>query len=242
MNKYQKYLDVLQKYENSASQEFSKYQEKAHIVKSMVVDDSVFFMKRLYESLSEIVRFEDDLWKALYLMKDASKQIIATKVILVNQSHKQKCSCNTKYIVCDHDDDNKYSSHIVTLFKNSQHGQIYMFDPNGKCDKQINDWLYRKNKYLLDSQDLEGMYPKLTLPKYPGIQFHADPPNNGYINDAGYCIFYNFLAIKKILELPNGNIYTRIKQLTDSPEPITIFPADDKIGKVSKKIVDHVFA
>ena len=179
--------------------EFSKYGKYANIVEEMIENDEEKYVKVFYEFLSNklSVEYIDNFWSALNKIKKKKKCIIATRIEIVNQDHLEDgCSCNQKYKICNDDTGDKYSSHAVSLFKDNN--KIYMFDPNGVFLKTEHTWLYKSKdgKRLLDSSDFEKEI-KLKLPKYKGVQAYCKvlKVNQEFIDNAGYCMFYNFTGI-----------------------------------------------
>ena len=273
---------------SSGIPQYSQYGNLAHIVESMVDNDNITYVKPFYESLSsDILKVEyiDNFYEALEKINSNTfnKGVIVSRIVIVNQDHiintipteqheqlneedlsKYNCSCNTSDIICNSDIGDKYSSHAVSLFKHKINGKIYMFDPNGVFNKLIDTWLYQSdnNLNLYDTEKFEKYLNlngvKIELPKNKGIQSLAAPPNNGYIDDAGYCMFYNYLGIQRVIEeLKQKNkkhIMTLIKELTDFQSEINEdgdfvkpqglqqnFPSDDEMGIVSHEIIKNIF-
>ena len=234
--------------------EFSKYGKYANIVEDMIDNDNVKYVKPFYEFLSNklSVKYIDNFWNALKQIKKNNKCVIATRIEIVNQDHLQnECSCNQEHKICNDDNGDKYSSHAVSLFKDNNN--IYMFDPNGVFNKQEHTWLYKSKdkKRLLDSNDFEKEN-KLTLPKNKGIQAYCKilKVNKEYIDNAGYCMFYNFIGIAYVAEHIengfNGDITELIKDISDfnyknRNKLYNIFPKDKDIGKKSLNIIETIF-
>ena len=273
---------------SSGISEYSQYGNLQDIVKAMVDYDNITYVKPFYESLSsDILKVEyiDNFYEALDKINSDTfgKGVIVSRILIVNQDHiihtipkekleqlseeellKYKCSCSLSDIICQDNIGNKYSSHAISLFKHKNKGKIYMYDPNGVFKKLIDTWLYKShdNAHLFDTKEfkeyLNNNNFNIELPKYKGIQSLAYTPNNGYIHDYGYCMFYNYLGIYKLIEeLKNKNkknITTIIKELTDFKEeydedgnlikPVSLhqnFPPDDEMGIVSHEIVKSIF-
>ena len=234
--------------------EFSKYGKYAKIVEEMIENDNIKYVKPFYEFLSNkmSVKYVDNFWKALSELKKKNKGIIATRIEIVNQDHlENECACNQEYKICDNNDGDKFSSHAVSLFKDNK--KIYMFDPNGVFIKSEHMWLYKSkdNKRLLDSNDFMKE-TKLILPEHKGVQAYCKilKVNQEFIDNAGYCMFYNFIGIayiiKQIENNYNDNIVELIKSVSDLESKnrkklYNIFPKDKDIGKISLKIIENVF-
>ncbi len=242
--------------------EFKKYGKYSKIVKKMVDDDYLPYVKKFYESLSiknlKII-YIDNFWLALDEIKSSSKSIIATRIEIINQDHlyninKKKCTCITENKICNNNTGEKYSSHAVSLFKNRKNGRIYMFDPNGKFNKELDQWLYksRDGKYLLDSDNF-SKHNQIVLPQYEGIQKHCKilKINKDFIDNAGYCMFYNYIGIAAVIDIvlkkKSGEtiditqIIQSISDCKNKKELYNIFPFDKNIGKVSLEIVSNIF-
>ncbi len=237
------------------SKEFSKYGNFKLIVEEMVNYDNEIYVKPFYESLSGKITVEyiDNFWEALKKIKQSKKTIIATRIEIVNQDHlKKACSCNQKFIICKNNSGEKFSSHAVSLFKNKSNGRVYMFDPNGVFYKTEHEWLYKSKNgnNLLESKDFEKEYD-LDLPQYSGVQSLCKKTDETYIGYCGFCMFYNYIGIKYIMDkLQNGyrkDITNLIQSITDKEETnqkdlYKIFPEDKDLGPISLKIITNIFS
>lgn len=237
------------------TKEFSKYGNFKLIVEEMVNYDNEVYVKPFYESLSGKITVEyiDNFWDALNKIKKSKKSIIATRIEIVNQDHLNKsCSCNQKFIICKNNSGDKFSSHAVSLFKNKSNGRIYMFDPNGVFYKNEHQWLYKSKNgnNLLESKDFEKEYD-LDLPKFSGVQSLCQFTDPTYIDYCGFCMFYNFIGIKYVMDkLESGyrkDITSLIKTISDKEQKkqkdlYKIFPKDDDLGPLSLKIITNIFS
>ena len=127
-----------------------------------------------------------------------------------------------------------------------------MFDPNGVFYKTEHEWLYKSKNgnNLLESKDFEKEYD-LDLPQYSGVQSLCKKTDETYIGYCGFCMFYNYIGIKYIMDkLQNGyrkDITNLIQSITDKEETnqkdlYKIFPEDKDLGPISLKIITNIFS
>ena len=197
--------------------EFDKYDDYKGIVRAMVDHDEYKYVSRFYESLTT--------------------PKVRVKYI---EDFQEAVKYAKKYRVCIVPTTIKISDgvHSVTLFK---HKSIYMFDPNGYIDGTI----YEVNGTMYEPDDLERRF-KIHLPNYAGIQFYCEKSTIGYIHDCGYCMFYNYIAIKQAIKRWDGkmDLAALIQQMSDVENEMhlySLFPHDSRLGLVSLKIILDVF-
>lgn len=241
--------------------EFKKYGKFSNVIKKMVDDDYIPYTTKFYESLSTKnleIKYIDDFWKSIEFIKSSSRIIIATRIEIVNQEHlydleSKQCSCLTSNKICNINKGDKYSSHAVSLFKNRKNGKIYMFDPNGNFNKDKDKWLYKSKdgNFLLDSENFSKNY-NIDLPEYEGIQKYCKSlkVNREFIDNCGYCMFYNFIGIEKVRDIflsKNGtkkDITEVIKSLSDCKNKknlFSTFPLDKNLGEKSLELIKKIF-
>ena len=171
--------------------EFDKYDDYKGIVRAMVDHDEYKYVSRFYESLTT--------------------PKVRVKYI---EDFQEAVKYAKKYRVCIVPTTIKISDgvHSVTLFK---HKSIYMFDPNGYIDGTI----YEVNGTMYEPDDLERRF-KIHLPNYAGIQFYCEKSTIGYIHDCGYCMFYNYVGIKYIVDNVKNGYKKDITKLIESVSDI----------------------
>ncbi len=238
--------------------EFSNYGDYSYIVKEMVDNDKEVFVKAFYESLSSDklnVEYIDNFWDALDKISKGKKGIIATRIEIVNQDHLGKdCSCNQKLKICKNNDGNKFSSHAVSLIRNRANSRIYMYDPNGVFYKEYDTWLYKSKdgSKLLDSERFMNEYKnyKIELPNYEGVQKRCNSNDEKYINNCDYCMFYNYVGIKYVVDNVKNGYKKDITKLIESVSDIddenkkklyNVFPNDNMMGPHTLKIIKSIF-
>jgi hypothetical protein len=128
---------------------------------------------------------------------------------------------------------------------------IYLYDPNGNYSNK-DRYIYKFNrnepstdmtevqKYL--RQKTKRLSKEVIVPTVQGIQQTHKTINNGYINDGGYCMFYNAFAIKHIDEaLGKGRKLDRIyKDLYRNNRMSKIFSTDKEMGPRVEPLADRL--
>jgi len=213
--------------------EFEKFGKLSKIVKDMVNKDDIKHVNKFYNYLNNYTRdkvfvtYEEDFWQAYEKTKNSKVvTVICTRLKLYNKTTKKK------------------EYHAVALLK--QNKMFYMFDPNGivyLTDNLV--YLNKEETKKYDSQLFETEY-KITLPQKEGMQYLGIgwEEKKGYINGAGYCMFYIFISLTKILDVYSKskvNIVSLCKKYTDSPEDKLkkYFPMD--IHDSSVKVMFEIF-
>lgn len=129
--------------------------------------------------------------------------------------------------------------------------KLLLYDPNGYYDIKTNTYAYNFDKLLFANttsfkKHLEKNYKIIVLaPRYKGIQAMADTCdiNTQYIDSGGYCMFYNWIAIKYIIDNGKPNILQSYKNLINPkyypkifPKPATCLQA--RSGKAPKNTLE----
>jgi len=192
--------------------EFSAFADYRDVVKKLVNND--IGAKDFFESLSSIeggmrICYYDSLSEAI---KHIEKQI---EKIKMKSDKKPFIVVTTIPLVGDNDTEEGTHS----IFFTYSNDKIYLYDPNGSYDIRDN-LAYKHDDIIFANTGDFGKYLKpifrlpVVLPKGKGIQqVTILPPKSTYINDGGYCMFFNWLLIEKIVRDPK-QIH---KLITDSP-------------------------
>lgn len=164
---------------------------------------------------------------------------------------------------------NADSTHSIVIFYHDH--DLYLYDPNGTYNTEPNDsgliqeWGYIFNgvyySKMEDFKDsIERQYRiKFVTPQTPGIQFLLPiiGENTQYIEKGGYCMFFNYMAIQKILYYGKDAFEDVYNSLTNEPfeyksqylfyKPATEIEARDGTagpntfeGK-TKEIIENIF-
>tara|TARA_A100001015_G_C14833596_1_gene649578 strand:+ start:322 stop:963 length:642 start_codon:yes stop_codon:yes gene_type:complete len=212
-------------------EEFHKFGKHKSKVKKLIDEDDYTVTKKFYGNLSKTykeVKYIDYFWNAYDSIKKSKKPtVIITRIELFNQ-----------YEVGP----NKQTNfHAVALIKDGD--EFYMFDANGIC-KKTDSMLY-VNEYgkTFYSHTFSKKY-NLDLPRFRGIQYYTPKSPNGYINDGGYCMFYTYIGVERVvqkyLKSKGENLVILFKKLTEKKNDFELFfPKDIHIQ--SLKIINSIF-
>jgi len=163
----------------------------------------------------------------------------------------------------------EYSTHSIVIFYHNY--GIYLYDPNGNYNTDpndsgvIQDWGYFFNGvYYSKMEDFKDSIERPHLiqfvtPQTPGIQFLLPiiGENTQYIKKGGYCMFFNYMAIQKVLYYGKDAFKDVYNSLTNDPfeyksqylfyKPATEIQARDGTagpntfeGK-TKEIIENIF-
>ena len=90
----------------------------------------------------------------------------------------------------------------------------------------------------------------IQLPKYEGIQRICQANDINYINNCGYCMFYNYIGIKYVVDKVNTGYKKDITQLIQSITDLdsenkkklyNIFIIDSQMGPTTYNIIKNIF-
>ena len=185
--------------------EFSAYGSKASIVESMVDDDLTKNVKKFYNSIGKSVSYHADLDQAFKFITSRKKPK-KNKTIIV--------PTRIKFLKPGGADSQDF--HAVSIIRDSNDG-YYFFDANGPVlsgqgpDYQM--FRYGNKKNLSTSQLLKLLKNKYNIHsitferKNEGVQLFAPTSNSSkYINEGGYCMFYNYLFIQYLVAQEQINL------------------------------------
>jgi hypothetical protein len=213
--------------------EFSAYEKNADTVKQMVDDDNLQITKTFFKKLG--INYEENIEKILpELIKNLSRYeflIIPTRVRFLEKKYPIEIKDNF-HAVC------------LVLFK----GVIYFFDPNGVTQDPKYSFVYDKKEFLSTKEYLKkfDLSNKIVYIKQEGPQIFSTSSKSKYINNGGYCMFYNYLFIENLIEKYKNHELTHqyIKDIFEyqyDTGMMGIFPTNNLIGKRSKQIIDEIF-
>jgi len=213
--------------------EFSAYEKNADTVKQMVDDDNLQITKTFYKKLG--INYEENIEKILpELINNLSQYeflIIPTRVRFLEKKYPIEIKDNF-HAVC------------LVVFK----GVIYFFDPNGVTPDSKYSFVYNKKEFLSTKEYLKKFdrSNKIVYIKQEGPQIFSTSSKSKYINNGGYCIFYNYLFIENLIEKYKNHELTHqyIKDIFNykyGPKMMGIIHKNNFIGKRSKQIIDEIF-
>ena len=137
----------------------------------------------------------------------------------------------TKIPIQDPEDLKNISIHSIFFIWNGVN-KLLLYDPNGYYDIKTNTYAYKFHDILFKNTTifknyLEKSYGIIVLiPHYKGIQMLTNTCDikTRYIARGGYCMFYNWIAIKYILDNGKPNILQSYKRLINPKYYRYIFP------------------
>ena len=190
--------------------EFSAYKANKRLVKNLV--DRDWRAKTFFEFLK--VKYISDINNFFKNLKKTFAGIFVTKIPIQDPFNLH----------------NK-SIHSIFFIWNGVN-KLLLYDPNGYYDIETNTYAYNFHKILFENTTsfkkyLEESYGIIVLiPHDEGIQAMADTCdiNTQYITSGGYCMFYNWIAIKYVLNNGKPNILQSYKRLINPKYYYKIFP------------------
>ena len=217
-------------------EEFDKFGKHKSKVKKLIDEDDYAVTKKFYGNLSKNykhVKYVDYFWDAYdNIKKTETPLVIITRIELFNQ-----------YEVGSNE---KTNFHAVALIKDGD--EFYMFDPNGlfyeQGMKMWEDSMLYLDKYgkTFYSHTFSKKY-KLDLPRFRGIQYYSPKSPHGYINDGGYCMFYTYIGVERVIQKylrKRENLVELFKKSTEKKKDFEVFFPKD-IHLQSLKIIKSIF-
>ena len=211
--------------------EFEKFGKHKLKVKKLVDDDDLKLSKKFYGNLSRYfdnVTYIDYFWNAYSEIKNKKEPyIIITRIELFNQYEDSA--------------DDQTSFHAVALVKDKD--QFYMFDPNGIFKKTDTMLYVDEHGKTFYSETFSKKY-KFKLPRYRGVQYYSPDGPDGYIGYGGYCMFYTYIGVEKVLQIysrnKNENLALLFQKLTEKKKNFEeLFPRDIHVQSV--KLIKSIF-
>ena len=186
--------------------EFDKFGKHKSTVKKLIDEDDYLVTKKFYGNLSKNykhIKYIDYFWDAYDTIKKVETPLVViTRIELFDQ-----------YEVGLNEQSN---FHAVALVKDGY--KFYMFDTNGICKKTDSMLYVDKHGKTFYSQTFSKKY-KLDLPRFRGIQYYSPKSPDGYINDGGYCMFYTYIGVERViqqyLKSKTENLVELFKKLTE---------------------------
>ena len=183
-----------------ATAEFSQFGSLKDLIEGLVESDmhAKEFFESLYDGGEVEVCYESKLSEAINKLKEATKSTKSDKLIVVTT------------IELFDTENHILSGSRHSIFFVYSNNTIYLYDPNGVYNKSKTFAYNHENKFYPNTNAfknfLKTQFPdkKIIVPTKIGIQQSIETPDNtGWINEGGYCMFYNSDMIREILGNPD---------------------------------------